>query len=162
MKDYVNHFFSGLSDRDKVVLSFGGVVVLIYLFFLLIYSPLRHAVDFKLKQLTEKKETLIWMREQSKVKHAVKHIEGNLLSVFSSQLKKASFSQFPYQLQQSGENRIQLSFAEVPYVDFLNWLQSIGEQFVMTVTELSATRSKIPGVVKLRIVVAEKEKGAKT
>lgn len=142
-----------LSDRDRYMLCIGGVMVLVYLFYLVLYLPLVNAVEWRSQQWTEKKETLSWMQTQAKAPKPTQQREGPLLSIFSDHLKETSFSQFPYQLQQAGENTIQLTFEHVPYVDAMSWLQKLNKQYRMTVTELTVERTQTPGVVKLSMVV---------
>ena len=161
MKMHLVHFWSNLSERDKLVLSIGGAICCVYLLYLLIFSPLRHAVDTRANQWIEKTETLAWMRSQAKTKQSPKQAGSNLLLIFSKQLKSATFAHFHSQLQQAGENRVQLSFEEVPYADFLKWLRLLNEQYFMAITELSVVRSETPGVVKLRVVVENQVKGFK-
>ncbi len=152
-------FWANLSERDRWVLFIGGVVCLIYLFYLLIYAPLIHAVDFKSRQWIEKKETLVWMRSQATTKHLPKTIDSNLLTIFSDHIKQAPFAQFSYQLQQAGEGHVQLSFEQVPYVEFMTWLRKLNQQYTMAVTELVVARTQTPGIVKLRVVVWNQGKG---
>lgn len=151
-------YWANLSERDRLVIIIGAAICFVYLFYLLIYAPLIHSVDFKSRQLVEKKETLIWMRGQAKVKHSPRKTDSNLLSVLSNELKHAPFAQFPYQLQQAGEAHVQLSFEQVPYAPFLMWLRKLNQQYTMVVTELAVVRGQTSGVVKLRVVVANQEK----
>lgn len=147
-----------LSERDRRMLLIGICVVGVYLIDILLYAPLLHAVAFQSQQFVDKKETLLWMQQQATQKIPKRHTDGNLLTVFSEQLKHAPFLQYPYQLQQSGTDRVQLTFASVPYVTFMTWLHTLNKQYAMTVVELSAAPTQTAGVVKLRLVVAAQEK----
>ena len=158
----IKQIWANLSERDKLVSSVGGIILLVYLFYIAIYSPLTNAVDVKSKQWIEKTETLNWMRQQDKVKRVSQTHEGNLLTIFSNELKRSSFSQFQYQLQQAGDTHIQLSFNEVPFVELLAWLRKLNEEYSMEITELSATPVKTAGLVKLHLVVANQEKKTKS
>lgn len=153
--------WANLSERDRLVLGIGGVICFIYFAYLLIFSPLTKAVSFQSRQWVEKQETLIWMREQAKTKHASKKTSGNLLTLFSNELKHTSFSAFPYQLQQAGAGNVQLTFEKVPYVEFLQWLRRINQQYTMAIIELSIVRTQTPGMVKLRVVVSNEMRNKK-
>lgn len=155
----IKSYWFHLSERDRLVLSIGGMVVLVYLFYLLIYAPLIDAVETQSKQWIEKKETLAWMKRQSKVKPQLKQADRNLLSLFSTQLKQASFSQFPYQLQQSGPDHVALSFDGVPYVEFLMWLRKLNQHYTMNLSELTVVRTQTSGVVKMNVLAEKKGTG---
>jgi general secretion pathway protein M len=164
MSDYFNmetikSYWINLSERDRLVLSIGSIVLVVYLFYLLIYAPLTDAVETQSKVWIEKQETLAWMKRQSKVKPQSKQADRNLLSLFSTQLKQTSFSQFPYQLQQSGPDHVQLSFDNIPYVDFLTWLRKLNQRYTMSISELTAIPTQTSGVVKMNVVVEKKETG---
>ncbi len=164
MSDYFNMetikaYWFNLSERDRLVLSIGSIVVVMYLFYLLIYAPLTGAVETQSKVWIEKQETLAWMKRQTRVKPQSKQADRNLLSLFSTQLKQTSFSQFPYQLQQSGPDHVQLSFDNVPYVEFLAWLRKLNQQYTMSISELTVVRTPMSGVVKMNVVAEKKETG---
>lgn len=158
-KEVMKSYWLNLSERDRLVLSVGGIVVLVYLFYVLIYGPLTDAVETRSQIWVEKQETLAWMKRQGGAKPVSKQADRNLLSLFSTELKRASFSQFPYQLQQSGADTVQLSFDSVPYVDFLAWLRTLNRHYKMSITDLTVARTKLSGVVKVNVVVEKKEKG---
>lgn len=145
-----------LNERDKWALGIGGVILFIYLFYILLYAPLTHAVENKSKQWVEKQETLVWMKLQENKQHKPFKSDHNILAVLSKELKQSGLAPFQYQLQQVGQNHIQLSFNEVPYVDVLTWLRKITEEYAMQITELSAIRVDTSGMVKFRVVVANK------
>lgn len=152
----VKAWWISLTERDQYVLSIGGVILAIYLFYQLIISPLNTATVIKSRLYIDKKETLFWMEQQRIPSSQKMKLEGNLLSIFSTQLKKSSFAQFPFQLQQAGESRVQLTFNEVPYSDFLIWLKLLNEEYPMAITEFNVEKTKTPGVVKLKLIAESK------
>ena len=154
----MNVYWSNLNERERWILSLGALFCVLYLFYLLIYSPLASAVHDKSQQLAEKQETLVWMqhvRQQYKIKKAPETLTSSkLLTVLAEQLNATSFKQFPYQLQQTGASDIQLIFEKVPYNAFMSWLWSINEKYTISIKQLNAERTDTPGVVKLMIVIA--------
>ena len=156
-KETIKSYWLNLSDRDRLMLTIGGFVVVMYLFYMLIYAPLTEAVETQSKVWIEKKETLAWMQRQRDVKPRSKQVDRNLLSLFSTELEQSSFAKFPYQIQQSGPEHVQLTFEQVPYVDFLLWLRQLNQRYVMTISELTVNRSQTSGVVNMTVVVEKKE-----
>ncbi len=153
-------YWSNLSERDRWALGTGGVFCVVYLFYLLVYSPLTTAVHNKSQQLVEKQETLEWM-QKVRVLHKTKKVpqtitSSKLLTVLADQLNTTAFKPFPYQLQQTGVSDIQLSFDHVPYNAFVNWLGSMNEKYTIVIKQLNIERTDTPGVVKLMIIIATK------
>lgn len=150
-------YWTNLSERDRRVLSIGGVCVFCFLLYLGIFAPLMQAVHFKSQQLAEKKETLVWMQNVHQRHNTLKAPElltaSQLLTIFAEHLSSTSFHRFHYQLQQTGTGNIQLSFDEVPYNAFITWLWSVREKYAFSIEQFSAERTQTPGVVKLVLII---------
>ncbi len=153
-------YWNNLNDRERWVLALGATFCFLYLFYLLVYGPLTHAIHDKSQQLTEKQETLTWMQlvrgEHKKTKAPQVLSNSQLLSLLANQLQSTSFQQFTYELQQTGTGDIQLSFDQVPFNPFMKWLSSINSQYAVTVKQFNAERTELSGVVKLKVVMAAK------
>lgn len=158
MKASVKAYWISLNERERWILGLGVIFCVVYLFYLLIYSPLANAVHNKSQQFLEKQETLVWMqqvRQQYKNKKAPQVLTSSkLLTVLADQLNATSFKRFPYQLQQTGVSDIQLIFDQVPYNGFITWLWSINEKYTISIKQLNIERTDTPGVVKLVLVIA--------
>ncbi|WP_133128016.1 type II secretion system protein GspM [Legionella nagasakiensis] len=156
----MNTYWNNLNDRERWTLGLGGLVCFFYLFYLLFYSPLTNAVKEKSQQIAEKKETLAWMQQvrmqykAGKVPEALSNTQ--LLTLLANQLNHTSFQQFPYQLQQTGVGDIQLSFAQVPFNPFLQWLWSLNKNYAISMKQLSVERGDAQGVVKMQVVITAK------
>jgi general secretion pathway protein M len=157
-RDTIKTYWFNLNERDRWMLIIGGSVVGVYLLYLIVFSPILSAVNTASQQLVEQQTTLIWMRNNLGAATQLKRIEKNLLSLFSTQLKSDNLSKFPYQLQQTGGEGLQLSFDKVPYVEFMSWLKRLNQHNAMTIVDLSAIRTKTLGMVKLRLVVENSRK----
>ncbi|STX29362.1 general secretion pathway protein M [Legionella beliardensis] len=154
------NYWNNLNDREKWLLGLGLISTLIYLFYLLLYSPLISAVDEKETQLKEKQETLIWMqqvRQQLPHKSNLKTISSSkLLTVIATELTNQALQKFPYQLQQTSQGDIQLSFENVPYKTFLVWLWQLNNNYALTLKQLVIEKTATVGLVKLTAVIASK------
>ena len=132
-----------------------GLFCVVYLFYLVIYSPLTSAVANKTALLQDKRDTLAWMqkiqqhyRQTSKTAQAIDN--SKLLFLIASELGKPVFSAFTYQMQQTGEDDIQLSFEKIPYNALITWLWETTHQYTIHIKELHIEHTETPGIVKLR------------
>ena len=150
-------YWNNLNDRERWMLSIGGVCCVVFLFYLLIYSPLVNRVYDKKQQLIEKKETLAFLQKAKIQQQSTKKVqvlsESKLLTVLAEQLKVTSFHRSLYQLQQTGSGDIQLSFDEVPFNAFISWLWSMSEQYAFLIKQFNAERTPTPGVVKVVLII---------
>jgi general secretion pathway protein M len=157
MKARIMAFLEQLSERDRLMLTVGGVVCFFYLFYAACYNPLTNAVEKRAQQIVEEKATLAWMTQVKPLAHAQKNIEtlssAQLLTALSTQLQSASFHHFTYQLQQAGTHEIQLSFDEVPYEAYMTWLLSMNERYAFSIKQLNIERTAKAGVVKILLLI---------
>ena len=150
-------YWNSLNDRERWMLGVGVACCVAYLFYVLIYAPLHNAVADKSLQLAEKQTTLAWM-QQARLEHKATETpqtltNSQLLTLLANQLRSTSFQQFPYQLEQTGVGDIQLSFAQVPFNDFITWLWSINKKYTVSIKQFNAEHTDLGGVAKVMVVV---------
>lgn len=151
-------YWQNLNERERWMVGIAAVAVVVYGFYLFIYSPLTLAVNTRTQQLKEKSETLVWMRgvKGQRGQHRPPQAIDNskLLSVIASQLSSKPFSPFPYQLEQTGVGDIQLSFEQIPYAAILRWLWALNNDYTVTLKQIRMDKTDTPGVVKLMVLLA--------
>ncbi|MBP6919209.1 MAG: type II secretion system protein M [Legionellaceae bacterium] len=144
------------NEREQTAVVVAGLCLVAYLFYAMLFSPLTTAVSNARKHWYEKNSTLMWMRHAQKnysqEKQPQKVAAGNLLSILTQVLKHASFHRFPYQLAQTASGEIQLSFDEVPYNAFMEWLRVQSMRYTLTVKNLDVTKTNVSGVVKISVI----------
>lgn len=154
MKDYWNT----LNDRERSLVIFAGILCIIYLFYIFLYSPLITAKNNKQLELIDKEATLTWMEQVRNVDKSSKSLttlsNANLLSVLGTQLKTTTFSHFSFQLEQMGSGDIQLSFNEVPYNAFIKWLWTLSGQYLFNIKQVTIEKATLPGLVKVMLVLS--------
>ncbi|WP_454781039.1 GspM family type II secretion system protein LspM [Legionella sp. WA2022007384] len=156
-------YLSTLNEREKWMLIGAALCLLLYVYYLFLYSPLSQKVSQKSTQLVEKTATLAWMqkiRQQSQVKQTKKQSVDNsqLLTTLATKLKNDPTLKFPYQLQQTGLGDIQLTFDAVAFNLFIAWLEKLNQRYAITVKQFEADRSKTPGVTRLMILISSASK----
>lgn len=156
----IANYWHNLNERERWMAIIGSICMLIYLFYLLVYSPLTTAVSTRSKELREKQETLIWMqqvRQQPRSQKTAQTINNTkLLALIGNQLSSNSLQKFVYQLQQTGSGDVQLSYDRVPYNLFLSWLWALSNDYAISFKQFSAERTDTPGIVKLMVVITAK------
>ena len=150
-------FWKKLSERDQWVLGLGLVCITFYLILEIIVFPLSKAVDARVLAVKEKQTLLTWMervRLTSGEHKAPAHLDASkLLSALSEGLDKTSFHSFPHQLQQTGDEELQLTFDAVPYNAYVTWLFSMRKQYAFSIKQLNVNQTKTPGVVNAILVI---------
>lgn len=151
-------YLSSLNERERWMLAGAALCLILYCYYLFLYSPLSHKVTQKSTQLAEKVETLDWMKktrqQNTSPKSKQKVDNSQLLTILATQLKEDSTLKFPYQLQQTGPGDIQLTFDAVAFNLFIAWLEKINAKYDITLKQLNAERTPTAGVVHIMILIS--------
>ena len=138
------HYWQGLNEREQWAVRIGGIFLIIYLIYLIIFSPLFTAVDSTTAQIKEKSQTLTWMRsvrhQHDSIKSPKPITNSKLLSLIASQLNVAPYQGFHYQMQQTSSGDIQLAFEKIPYNIIMNWLWTLSQNYTVTIKHLGVER----------------------
>ena len=154
MKSYL----STLNEREKWMVLGAALCVVIYVYYMFLYSPLMSNVEQKSTQLIEKTATLEWMnkvkqqKNTSSVKQSVDN--GQLPTLLATQLKNSAVLKFPYQLQQTNSGEIQLSFEQVPFNLFIQWLLQINNKYNINIKQIDVNKTPTPGLAQLMIMLS--------
>lgn len=151
-------YLSTLNEREKWMIIGAALCVILYCYYLFLYTPLSHRVSQKSSQLAEKTTTLDWMNKIRKQNHKSKTKEivdnSQLLTIMATQLKENETLKFPYQLQQTGSGDIQLTFDAVAFNLFIAWLEKINEKYAITLKQFNAEKTPTPGVAHVMILIS--------
>jgi general secretion pathway protein M len=154
----VKSYFNSLNEREKWMVFGAALCVLIYVYYMFLYSPLISSVTQKSDQLIEKTANLEWMnkvkqqKNNSSVKQSVNN--GQLLTLLATQLKDNSDIKFPYQLQQTNSGEIQLSFEQVPFNLFIEWLLQLNNKYTINIKQMDVNKTPTHGITKLMIILS--------
>lgn len=146
-----------LREREQSSLIAAGVLLVLYVLYFFIVSPLLTAVDTTQKQILEKKETLTWMQKINHLHHSAKApkplTNGQLLSLIAKQLGTPRYQGFPYQLQQSSGNDILLVIEKIPYALIMQWLYTLTQEYTVNLKQLTVDKTLTSGLVKFQITL---------
>jgi len=154
----LKQYWAKLNERDQMALVIGGLVLALLLFYTLIYSPLVTNVNEERAMLIEQNETLKWIESVEKYSlqssSKKKNVSNSkLLGIINQQLNQAEFQPFPFQLQQTSNMDIQLSFNKVSFKIFIVWLWELSKQYQTQIHQLSLEKLDTPGLVKVTLTL---------
>ena len=150
-----------LSDREKNIVGLGGALVLIFLVYVLIWSPLSNAVDSKRQAIVSQKQLLHWMQgAKSRIqryRNAGIDITQTqtklLLSLTETSLSQQHLTQYIQSVQQPQSHTLALTFKAVPFDPFIHWTQTLWHHHAIAVKSIDVMKTKIPGLVDIDIVL---------
>lgn len=155
----IRAYIEQLNTRERYLLLLTGLVLAFYIFYTLLYSPLANSVVRKQLILFENKQTLLWMEGVYAQHHKIQRPEvlssEKLLYLLSNQLKTSNLKDFAYQIEQTGSGDIHLTFAQVAYNEFLQWLWFFCGKHALIVKQFTATAKNYSGVVKISVTLSQ-------
>lgn len=158
----IQAWWNNLLERERHILSIGGVLVGILFIYAVIWSPLSNAVSNaktraqsqqQLLQYLQNAEKLILQYKASGVAVHVATTDADLLSEAQQTLSKQGLSAFLTQVQQPTSNQLSLTFDAVPFDHLMAWLENLTTTRGVKVLQLSATRSPEMGMAEVKVVL---------
>ncbi len=161
MKDSMKEWWINLSLREKQIVSLGGAAVILFLLYLIIWSPLLNKNEHLRSQIKQDRTLLNWMQEAeqrmqtvTKSPHPQKvATTASVLGVVQHQVNQSPFAKQLGQLRQTEGNAVQITFPKVAFDQLIEWLTQLGEQNDIIVAQIAVKPSETPGVVAADIVL---------
>lgn len=160
--DNIKNWWGGLLDRERHMLTVGGILVGIFLIYAAIWSPLSNAVQDKKTEVVTQRKLLRYLQHASSTISELKtegiHVSAasnaDLLSLAEQTLSQQDLSHFLKQVQQPTQNQIALTFENAPFDKLMQWVQTLATQQGVRVTQLSAQRLPMIGTANVKMTLA--------
>ncbi|MEN8134377.1 MAG: type II secretion system protein GspM [Thermodesulfobacteriota bacterium] len=144
-----------LQKREKLVVLWGGAVLLILLGYILLVAPLRRdRVRLEAAVLSNKAE-LVWMQDAAIKVRQLKTLSPNKsavspLKIIDQAARKYGVDASLKKIDPGETGKIKVWFENLVFVDFMRFLRSIGGGRGLVITNLSVERLDAPGIVNAR------------
>lgn len=149
-----------LSERDRIVIFYGGIIAGLLLFYFLIWSPLSEKNDDLIQSNNQTRELIDWM-QKAKVQLIQLHQQSknkapsaaSLLSTIEQSIKRDRLDSTNPDIKQQEKNRVQVTFAEVDFVTVMRWIEDVQTASASKIVKVSIQKSSKPGRVHLDITL---------
>lgn len=149
-----------LSERDRLIVLYGGIVAALLLFYFIIWSPLNAKNDELVDSNAQTRDLIDWMQkakvqlvhlhEQSKNKSAT---NTSLLSAIEQSVKRNRLDAAAGDIKQLEKNRVQVSFAEVDYLAVMRWIEDVQGVSLSKIDKVTIQKTGKPGMVHVEITL---------
>lgn len=148
--------------RERLILSIGGLLLLLFLYYSLIISPLQSGIVQTQQRKANALEVAGWMLSVSPEVQRLRRSSGSnanikrggsLLSVVDETSKAAGLGQSITRLQPEGESEVRAWLDAAPFNETLRWLRTLESSYGVEIAELSFNRDNEAGRVKARITL---------
>jgi type II secretory pathway component PulM len=149
-----------LSERDRLVLIFGGIISALLLYYFVIISPLNERNANLVESNAQTRELIDWMQkakvqlvhlhEQTKNKASA---NVSLLSAIEQSVKRNRLDAAAGDIKQLDKNRVQVSFAQVDYLAVIRWIEDVQVTSASKIEKVSIQKTAKQGTVHLDITL---------
>jgi type II secretory pathway component PulM len=159
MTNALKEKFFSLPQRDRITLSVGVLIAVCYLFYLLVLSPLAEGITHLEQQVSYQRELIAWMKEADKQfamsspTQAINVAPDQLLNVVSKSLIQEKVNTYPNQLRQNADNSIILTFKQIPFKKFMQWMTETWKKYNLKAQKLTMSKLDKEGLVKVSISI---------
>ena len=148
----IKTWWFNLAERERKMLSVGGVVVGVLLFYTIIWGPSFSVVSMYETRVNTQRSLLQYLQAakmqiqqyQTQGIQVVSTSHGNLLTTVEQSATQHHLTTFLKQVEQAQANHVTATFEKVPFDQCMEWLQELSMISGVRVISLSATRLSTP------------------
>lgn len=159
----IKNLLDNLSDHERRMVTIAGIIVAVLLSYLLLWIPLTNAVTDYQHQVTTQQQLLSFLnnavqkitllKSQGVEISSSNENSSDLLTLTEKTLSSQSLSTYLKQVQEPSQDRIMLTFQDVPLDKLLLWLSQLNKMTSVDVLSFSATRGSQTGVANVTITL---------
>lgn len=157
-------WWAGLQPRERNVLAIGAIVVALLLGWALLWYPLAHARHELSARVARENADLTWMRQAQAQAHAL-HAQGSrgqvsrqgksLLALADASARSAGLAGALKRVEPTGNDNVRVTFDVADFDALVNWLDALGRDYGVQVTDLSVDKVEGLGLVNARVTLRD-------
>lgn len=145
--------FQQLSDREKVLVSVAGVLVMVFVFYFIVWAPMNDALAAQRKSMQTNQTDLAWIKQSANRAVQLRTgtgVTGNFTGSLPQAVNQtASRVNIAISRMQPQGEELKVWVDQAPFNDVLSWLQSLESQGVRIIN-VDLAEANSPGMVKVR------------
>ncbi|MBF0152318.1 MAG: type II secretion system protein M [Magnetococcales bacterium] len=159
---YLQTRWSGIGDREKVLVMGGSLLLAFLLLFFLVWSPIQEQ-HRELRTMTENRaNTIRWMEQASREVAHLKSLTGSrlslekgdsLLSLADRSVRKQGLGPVLKRVEPDGQDKVRLWFEQAPFQPLLVWMEALHDRYGIETVNVSIEKGKNPGLVNTQLVL---------
>jgi type II secretory pathway component PulM len=157
MKDW----WLNLSLRDKQMVCVGSIVVILFLIYEIIWSPLVTANNNLRSRIQQGQDTLRSMKNADQlIEHLQKETEEkrtgvteSILGVMQTEINHSQFASHVTQLREADNDSVQFNLRKVDFDQLLVFLTSVWKKYGFIVSQITVMPTGTPGEVTVDVVM---------
>lgn len=151
----MQQWWESLAEREKRIVLVGGIVVAVFLFYMLIVAPIHHALINMRTTVGQNQQLLAWMQNASEQVNRLRGSGVNakvvdaqaLLTTVDQSARSSPVSHAVSVVTQNSNNTVDVKFSSVSFDGLTQWLVDLRERYGIQAKQVALTRVNDRGVV---------------
>jgi len=161
MSEAIKKYWEGLEQRERLILSVGGVVVSLILIYALIWQPWHKSLNSMKKEIQPLRSDLVWIRQHAEIikngGQATSNLQGqdqSLLSVIQSTAKKGRVDGAIKQMTPNNDDEVRVVLEDVNFNNWVKWVDELFLKYGVKIQQVKADRIESkPNLAEVRITL---------
>lgn len=158
----MNDWWLNLPLRDKRMLLMGSIVVILFLLYEIIWSPLATTNENLRLRIQHNRDTLQYMQNaDQRIQQLLKESKeknnktsGSVLGTMQTEINNSEFASHVAQLRQAENDSVQFNLRKVNFDQLLIFLTSVWKKYHYIVSQISVVPTGVPGEVTADITLS--------
>ena len=150
-------WWSGLAERERLVLGGGAAVLALLVAWLAVWEPLANARHRQQVNLAAARSLAVQIEAlAASTPRGAAPLAGtgqSLLSIVDQSSKASAMAKPPSRLQPEGDNTVRIWLDDVPFDALLRWLGELQSRYGVRVDNADIERESGPGLVNARLTL---------
>ena len=160
MSNAIKAYWLGLEPRERLILSVGGVVVAMILFYALVWQPWQKSIASMQKSIQTLRSDLVWVRQHAPIiksggqglKVKQQGQDQSLLSVVESTAKKNQLNKAIQQMVPTNDNQVRVVLEDAGFNNWVKWIDELSTKYGVNVEQANANRDDDkPNVAEIKL-----------
>jgi len=157
----IKKYWQELESRERLMLSWGSLIVGAILFYALIWQPWHRAISHMESVIEPLRTNLVWMRQQSEhlssggavTKSQAKGVNESLLSILEKTAQQYNVRGAIQQLVPAQQGKqVSVVLEEANFNQWVRWIDVLLTQYAVTISQLTAERDDDkPNIAEIRV-----------
>lgn len=149
----MKEWWQGLNNQERRLVLVGGIFVVIFLLYKLIWQPLNDSIDKTQNKLEKQQELLVWVTNET-ARYAsasrssgARKSGGSLSSIVNSTARQNNIQIARLQPQNQD---VQVWVDDVAFNQLLSWLEQLSSRQELVVKSIDLSKGSAPGQVQVK------------
>lgn len=151
-------WWNGLNPRERMSLLVGGAVLLLFILYVGVWSPLQGNLRQLETRAADQRAQLAWMRGAAAEVRQLRAQGGapvatggaSLLTVVDRSARQGGLGGALQRVEPDGDTAVRVWLNQAPFNDLLAWLEGLGRKQGVTVSRIAIEHGDKDGLVNVR------------